>query len=81
MKNNATIQGKLIDLLNVLDARAIVNIFVNTEGDGDPKNSYSISYLKVYEFLTEPELVRKYYNYDVIGLSLGLTTNILIKEA
>lgn len=80
MKNNANINSRLIDLLEVLDARAMVNIFVDSE-DKSEKKSYSICFLKVYEFLAEPELMHKYKNYDVIGLQVGFTTNILIKEA
>ena len=70
------INARLFDLLEILEARAMVNIFV--EDNGEQK---SVKYLKVYEFLSEPELMRKYKNYEVIGLQVGLTTNILIKEA
>ena len=80
MKNNANINSRLIDLLEVLDARATINIFVEKE-DKDEKTQESICYRKVYEFLAEPELMRKYKNYEVCGLYCGLTTNILIKEA
>lgn len=76
MKNNANINSRLIDLLEIMDARTSINIFV--EVDGSQK---SVKYLKVYEFLAEPELMHKYKNYDVIGLQVGLSTNILIKEA
>lgn len=70
------INARLFDLLEILEARAMVNIFV--EDNGEQK---SVKYVKVYEFLSEPELMRKYKNYEVIGLQVGLTTNILIKEA
>jgi hypothetical protein len=70
------INARLFDLLEILEARAMINIFV--EDNGEQK---SVKYLKVYEFLSEPELMRKYKNYEVIGLQVGLTTNILIKEA
>lgn len=75
MKNNANINSRLIDLLEVLDARATINIFVETDGV-----QKSVKYLKVYEFLSEPELMRKYKSFDVIGLQVGLTTNILIRD-
>ena len=75
MENNARINARLTDLLEVMDARATINIFVDT-----PERPTSVKFLKVYEFLSEPELMRKYKNYEVIGLSLGLTTSILIKE-
>lgn len=51
MKNNTRINSRLIDLLEVLDARATINIFVETDGV-----QKSVKYLKVYEFLSEPEL-------------------------
>mgnify|MGYP003442356558 FL=1 len=70
------INARLFDLLEILEARAMINIFV--EDNGEQK---SVKYLKVYEFLSFPELMRKYKNYEVIGLQVGLTTNILIKEA
>ena len=77
MENNAIIRSRLIDLLDVMDARATVNIFV--EKDGEQK---SVKYLKVYEFISEPELMRKYKDYEVIGLCCDFSsTNILIKEA
>lgn len=76
MEKNATINARLADLLEVMDARAMVNIFV-----GDMDKQTSIKFLRVYEFLAEPELMRKYKNYEVVGLNIGLQTNILIKEA
>ena len=76
MEKNATINSRLKDLLDVMDARATVNIFV--EKDGAQK---SVKSLKVYEFISEPELMRKYKNYEVVGLYCRLITSILIKEA
>ena len=76
MEKNATINSRLKDLLDVMDARATVNIFVEYEGG----NQVSICFRKIYEVISEPELMRKYKNYEVIGLCCGLTTNILIKE-
>lgn len=76
MEKNATIFARLIDLLDVMDARATINIFVEKDG-----KQTSVKFLKVYEFLSEPELMRKYKNYSVIGLDCGFSsTNILIKE-
>lgn len=75
MEKNATINSRLKDLLDVMDARATVNIFVEKDGEQE-----SVKCLKVYEFISEPELMRKYYNYEVVGLCCGLTTSILIKE-
>ena len=77
MANNAIITSRLKDLLDVMDARATVNIFVERDGAQE-----SVKYLKVYEFISEPELMRKYGKYEVVGLSVALSiTSILIKEA
>ena len=76
MEKNAIITSRLKDLLDVLDARAMVNIFVE---DKDGKQT-SIAFIKVYELLSNPVLMPKYKNYVVVGFSCGLTTNILIKE-
>jgi len=77
MEKNATIFARLIDLLDVMDARTTINIFVEKDGE-----QASIKFLKVYDFLSEPELMRKYKNYSVIGLTCDFSsTNILIKEA
>lgn len=70
-----TINSRLVDLLDILDARTTINIFVEKDGSQN-----SIKFIKVYEFLAEPELMSKYKNYDVIGLQVGFTTSILIKE-
>jgi hypothetical protein len=77
MENNAIINMRLKDLLEVLDARTTVNIFV-----GDAKSQTSIKYIRVYEILTEPEIMSKYGARKVIGLqgSFG-ATKILIEEA
>ena len=77
MKMNAIINMRLMDLLEIMDARATVNIFV-----GDENTQTSVKYIKVYEFLAEPELMSKYGARKVIGLngSFG-STSILIEEA
>lgn len=74
MEKNATINSRLKDLLDVMDARARVNIFVE---DKDGKQT-SVAFCKVYDLLDSPDVIKK---YEVIGLCCGLTTNILIKEA
>lgn len=73
MEKNATINSRLKDLLDVMDARATVNIFLE---DKDGKQT-SIAYCKVYNLLEETDLIKK---YEVIGLCCGLTTNILVKK-
>ena len=76
MEKNATINSRLKDLLDVMDARATVNIFIERE-DGKHK---SLVFCRVYEVFSSPDFNRKYKNCEVVGLCCGLTTNILIKE-
>ena len=77
MGKNAIIASRLNDLLEVMDARTPVNIFVE---DKDGRRT-RIAFIKVYEFLSSPVLMKKYKDCVVVGLSCGLATNILIKEA
>ena len=73
---NATIRTTLENLLNVMDARANVSIFVGSE-----ESNTSVKYLKVYNFLSESELMSKYGSCKVIGLSVTCgVTSILIEE-
>ena len=76
MKNNANINSRLIDLLEVLDARATVTIFIEKEDGKNIKESTR----KVYEFLSDNDFRTVYRKYEVIGLYCGLVTDILIKE-
>lgn len=76
MKNNATIQGGLLDLLNVLDARAVVDVYIQNNG----VQVGSFRGLRVYEILTDKEIYRTYRSYKVVGLNLSLVTCILIEE-
>lgn len=78
---NATIQGRLFDLLEVLDARKVVNIFELVEIKDDKIKSESIKYAYVYEILGDMDFIKTYKNYEIVGIDLGFTTNILIKEA
>ena len=74
MKNNAHISIKLADLLEILDARKTVNIFISE------KESVKFGY--VYEALTDKDFIKAYGDKSVIGISgiLGYT-NILIGGA
>jgi membrane protein CcdC involved in cytochrome C biogenesis len=74
-ENNAIIQGRFTDLLEVLDARATVNIFVKID-----EKEQSIKTDKVFEIIADREFMKQYKNFDVIGLGLGLITRILIQE-
>lgn len=74
MKNNAHISIKLADLLEILDARKTINIFISE------KESVKFGY--VYEVLTDNNFIKAYGDKSVIGISGILDhTNILIKEA
>lgn len=73
MKNNAIINGRLKDLLEILDARAHVDIFTS-ETD-------VLRHAVVYELLADVEFMRTYgRKYYVVGLTVGLSTSILISK-
>ena len=74
MKNNAHISIKLSDLLEILDARKTINIFISE------KESVKFGY--VYEVLTDKNFISVYGDKSVIGIS-GIIghINILIEEA
>lgn len=74
MENNAIMNGRLKDLLNILDARAQVDIFTS--------ETNRIATARVYILLADSEFMRTYGRYEVTGLTVGLSTSILIsKEA
>ena len=74
MENNAIINSKFFDLLDILEAREWVDVFIqDKEG-----NTRTLDRCRVYQLYKN----EKYRNYEVIGLYIGIiTTNILIKEA
>lgn len=76
MENNAILNIRLVELLNILDARTIITLF--TEIGGEPVKSN----VKVYELLADDEFIKAHKNTEVKGL-VGFinVTNILIKEA
>ena len=71
MKNNAHISIKLADLLEILDARKTINIFISE------KESVKFGY--VYEALADKEFIKAYGDKSVVGI-FGIIgyTNILI---
>jgi hypothetical protein len=73
MEKNALINSRLKDLLDVMDARTTVSIFLEKDG-----KQTRIAFCKVYRLLVETDLIKK---YEVIGLNCRLTTDILVKEA
>ena len=76
MENNAILNIRLVELLNILDARAIITLF--TEIGGEPAKSN----VKVYELLADSDFIKAHKNTEVKGLvSFINVTNILIKEA
>lgn len=78
MKNNKNIGATLEELLNVMDARANVNIFKDL---GNCKDELLRSN-KIYNLISDPEFIGKYGSYKVIGLSIALgVASILIEEA
>lgn len=79
MEDNAIINTRLEDLLNVMDARANVNIFRLKDGKQELLRSN-----KLFRILADNEFIgnRSIYNARVIGLSITLgETSILIEEA
>jgi hypothetical protein len=78
MKYNKNIGATLEDLLNVMDARANVNIFKDL---GNCKDELLRSN-KIYNLISDPEFIGKYGSYCVIGLCVTLgVASILIEEA
>lgn len=75
---NATILTTLENLLNVMDARANVEIFIQLK---DGKEGLLRSN-KLYNLIADPEFIGKYGSYKVIGLSIAFgVASILIEEA
>lgn len=74
--NNAIINGfRLKDLLNILDARALVSVYAGITVDDKIKSAL------VYELLADKEFIKTYGNKEVNGLvSFINVTNILIEE-
>lgn len=78
MNNNALINGfRLMDLLNILDARTNVTVFTGITAD----DKVSKDAVKVYELLADKEFISQYGKRDVKGLvSFINVTNILITD-
>lgn len=80
MENNAIINSRLKELLEVLDARAAVDIFIMDNERGKEYTSILRS-ARVYELLADNEFMKKYgRDYEVIGLTCGLINTILIDK-
>lgn len=77
MKNNAIVNTNLGDLLNLLDARAFVNIFAGKNGDKCVKANR-----RVYELLSDKEFLKAYADRQVTGLLTLLNSiSIMVEEA
>lgn len=73
MDNNAIIKARLKDLLEVMDMRKTVNIFINEKK--------SIRYAEVYELAADKEFIETYGDREVIGFIRVINvTNIMIEE-
>ena len=78
MENNAIINTRLEQLLNVMDARAYVNIF-NKELSKDER---LIRSEKLYRLIADDEFLSQFGSFKVVGLSVTLgVISILIEEA
>ena len=75
---NATILTTLEELLNVMDARANVNIFESKENNKQDL----LRSTKLYNLLPDDLFITVYGDYKVVGLSIALgVVSILIEEA
>ena len=68
MEKNGIISIRLEDLVEMLDARKTVNIFVS--------KTESVKYCKVYELLADPDFMKAYGSRKVNGV-IYCTFNIL----
>lgn len=75
---NATILSTLEDLLNVMDARANIDIFESKENNEQDL----LRSTKLYNILPDDLFMTVYGDYKVVGLSITLgVASILIEEA
>lgn len=78
MVNNANINARLIDLLNILDMRTNITVY-GYDTDGRHTVLFGGTY-PVYEIMAKVQNDTVLRDYEVIGIYAGLTTNILIKK-
>ena len=76
MENNAFIDARFVDILAIMDARAIISVY-EVKANGTQERRFDN--VPVFAFLdeTNKSLFRK---YEVVGIVAGLHTNILIKK-
>lgn len=77
MKETVFIILRIDRLLEIMDARQIVEVFILKEDNTQEiiKSGF------VYELLTDKDFLRKYSFSNIIGISSGISkTQVLIKE-
>ena len=76
--NNAFISISFKDLLNILDARALVTVYTGIKQEDIITNHSA----RVYELLADKEFIDSYGSYSVAGVIglLGNSANILITK-
>lgn len=74
MEKNGVISLRLEDLVEMLDARKMVNVFISEKE--------SIKYCEVYELLADPEFLKTYGKKKVTGVIYCTfnVLNVLIEE-
>lgn len=76
---NATILGNFAQLINVLEPKRLIDVFEATEDGGQHIIYCSKPVYSLYPLL-DASCEDKHGNYKVIGISLGVTTSVLIQK-
>ena len=79
MSNNAMIIGKFSYLLNVLDPKALITVFEIT-GEGKQRIVYHNARVYSLYNLMNDDCGDRHGDYNIVGITLGITTSILIKK-
>lgn len=76
---NATILGKFAQLINILEPKALIDVFEETEDGGQRIVYCSKPVYSLYPLL-DVSCEDKHGDYKVVGISMGVTTSILIRK-
>lgn len=76
---NATILGNFAQLINILEPKAFIDVFEETEDGGQRIVYCSKPVYSLYPLL-DVSCEDRHGDYKVIGISLGVTTSILIRK-
>ena len=76
---NATILGKFAQLINILEPKALIDVFEETEDGGQRIVYCSKPVYSLYPLL-DISCEDKHGDYKVVGISMGVTTSILIRK-